>query len=161
MSAVGKHARSVRLGRSSSWLCLNGATWLHTTFFTPFVASQIAEGANTNIGLVLVPIIQGGQAFGWPQGLLASLDAVTPDTSFALTVEEIRGRVARIERHLKLHEEDADVRSEQAQAGANLARLLADAPQFLSTTHSCSASLRTARALGFVTLIQSRVRPET
>jgi hypothetical protein len=32
--------------------------------------------------------------------------------ALALTVEEIRGRVARIERHLKLHGEDADVRDD-------------------------------------------------
>jgi hypothetical protein len=32
--------------------------------------------------------------------------------ALTLTVEEIRGRVARIERHLKLHGEDADVRAD-------------------------------------------------
>jgi hypothetical protein len=32
--------------------------------------------------------------------------------ALALTVEEIRGRVARIERHLMLHGEDADVRAD-------------------------------------------------
>ena len=31
--------------------------------------------------------------------------------ALALAVEEIRGRVARIERHLKLHKEDDDVRA--------------------------------------------------
>jgi hypothetical protein len=32
--------------------------------------------------------------------------------ALALAVEEIRGRVARIERHLKLHKDDNDVRAD-------------------------------------------------